>query len=121
VLAYLAVSDASGLRQGLFAQGVVATGKASALAVPLSAVRTDKPAPYVQVVEGNKVVHKPVDAGARGESDKDTWVAVTGLQPGTVVLKGHVGTLREGTPVTFTGVPPSPPAPKGAGSKVPAP
>jgi uncharacterized low-complexity protein len=44
----------SGLRQGLFAQGTVATGSASALAVPLPAVRTDKPSPYVQVVENGK-------------------------------------------------------------------
>lgn len=107
VLAYLAVNDASGLRHGLFAQGVLGTGKATALAVPLNAIRTDKPAPYVQVVEQDKVVHKPVQTGARGEEGPETWVAVTGLAAGAVVIKGHVGPLREGTGVKFT----KPPAP----------
>ena len=107
VLGYLAVVDPTGLRQGLFAQGTLGVGRASALAVPLSAVRTDKPAPYVQVVEDNKVAHKAVTPGARGEADKDTWVGVTGLQPGAVVVRGHVGPLREGTAVKFT-KPPSP-------------
>ncbi|MBA2674581.1 efflux RND transporter periplasmic adaptor subunit [Ramlibacter sp.] len=104
VLAYLAVSDATGLRQGLFAQGTVATGAASGVAVPVSAVRTDKPAPYVQVVEQDKVAHRPVQTGARGEAGKEMWVAVQGLQAGAVVIKGHVGPLREGTAVKFTGM-----------------
>jgi RND family efflux transporter MFP subunit len=122
VLAYLALADTSGLRQGLFAQGSVATGSASALAVPLTAVRTDRPAPYVQVVEGNKVVHRPVQPGARGEAEKDTWVAVSGLEAGATVIRGHVGPLREGTAVKFTGSPSSQPSPAGGrGSKTPSP
>ena len=107
VLGYLAVVDPTGLRQGLFAQGTLAIGRASSLAVPLSAVRTDKPAPYVQVVEDNKIAHKGVATGARGEAEKDSWVGVTGVQPGAVVVRGHVGPLREGTAVKFT-KPPSP-------------
>ena len=107
VLGYLAVVDPTGLRQGLFAQGTLAIGRASSLAVPLSAVRTDKPAPYVQVVEDNKIAHKGVATGARGEADKDSWVGVTGVQAGAVVVRGHVGPLREGTAVKFT-KPPSP-------------
>jgi RND family efflux transporter MFP subunit len=107
VLGYLAIVDPAGLRQGLFAQGSLAIGRASELAVPLSAVRTDKPAPYVQVVEDNKVAHKAVATGARGEAEKDSWVGVSGLQPGAVVVRGHVGPLREGTAVKFT-KPPSP-------------
>jgi multidrug efflux system membrane fusion protein len=102
VLAYLAIADASGLRQGLFAQGTLGTGRAEALAVPLAAVRTDKPSPYVQVVENNQVAHKPVETGTRGEVGKETLVAVKGVQAGTVVIKGHLGPLREGTAVKFT-------------------
>lgn len=105
VLAYLALADTTGLRQGLFAQGTLATGRASALAVPLSAVRTDRPAPYVQVVANGKVVHQAVQPGARGDADKETWVAVQGLAPGAVVIRGHVGALREGTAVKFTAAP----------------
>jgi RND family efflux transporter MFP subunit len=123
VLAYLALADTAGLRQGLFAQGTVSVGRSSALALPLSAVRTDKPAPYVQVVQDDKVVHVPVETGARGEADKDSWVAVTGVQPGAVVIRGHVGPLREGTMVKFTGAGPSPqPSPAGGrGNKAPSP
>jgi RND family efflux transporter MFP subunit len=109
VLAYLAVASAEGLRQGLFAQGTLQTGDTSALSVPLAAVRTDKPAPYVQVVENGRVVHRGVELGARGEAEQETMVAVTGLQPGAAVLRGAVGPLREGTAVRFT-QPPSAPA-----------
>lgn len=107
VLAYLAIEDAGGLRQGLFAQGTLGTGQASALAVPLSAVRTDKPSPYVQVVEDQRIAHKLVRLGTRGESGKESWVAVEGVQADAVVVMGHVGPLREGTAVKFT----SPPKP----------
>lgn len=102
VMAYLAVDTPAGLRQGLFAQGSVAIGEVKAAAVPLSAVRTDKPTPYVQVVENDKVVHKPVQPGPRGEANGEPVVAVDGLAPGTVVIAGSVGPLREGTAVKFT-------------------
>ena len=105
VLAYLEMQDTGGLRQGLFAQGTLGTGQVSALAVPLSAVRTDKPAPYVQVVENSQVAHKPVDTGARGEADGELMVAVKGVTPGAVVIKGALGPLREGTQVKFTSLP----------------
>lgn len=102
VLAYLGIDDPTGLRQGLFAQGTLGTGSSRALAVPLSAVRTDKPAPYVQVVENEKVAHQAVEPGLRGDADNEVMVAVTGLSPGALVLKGSVGALREGTAVRFT-------------------
>ena len=123
VLAYLAVADPTGLRQGLFAQGALAIGQTSALAVPLAAVRTDKPAPYVQVVQNNQVVHRTVEPGARGEADNELMVAVKGLDAGTIVIRGTVGPLREGTAVRFTGaaMPPPQPSPEGGGSKSPAP
>jgi RND family efflux transporter MFP subunit len=108
VLAYLAVADATALRQGLFAQGTLATSRASALAVPLSAVRTDKPSPYVQVVENDRVAHKTVQMGARGESEKEIMVAVTGVAPGALVIRGNIGPLREGTTVKFTSAPGTP-------------
>jgi RND family efflux transporter MFP subunit len=99
---YLSIPAAPGLRQGLFAQGVLVTERVQALAVPLGAVRTDRPTPYVQVIEGDRVRHKAVQPGARGEAGDQTVVAVTGLQAGTRVILGHVGTLREGTAVRFT-------------------
>jgi RND family efflux transporter MFP subunit len=106
VLAYLAIEQTAGLRQGLFAQGTLATGTTSALAVPLAALRTDKPAPYLQLVENDRVVHRAVKPGTRGEADKEPMVAVEGIAAGAVVLKGSVGPLREGTAVRFTGAAP---------------
>ena len=105
VLAYLAIDNGQGLRQGLFAQGTLATTQASALAVPLSAVRTDKPQPYLQLVEGNRVVHRTVQTGARGDADGQLLVAVQGIAPGALVILGNVGPLREGTAVRFTAAP----------------
>lgn len=106
VLVYLSIDNPSGLRQGLFAQGTLGTARVSVLALPLSAVRTDKPAPYVQVLENNRVVHKPVTTGLRGDDANDPasrgLVAVTGLNEGETVIKGALGSLREGTAVTFT-------------------
>jgi RND family efflux transporter MFP subunit len=122
VLAYLSIEDATGLRQGLFAQGMLGTGQASpGLAVPLSAVRTDKPEPYVQVVENNQVVHKAVKTGARGEADQEIMVAVQGLAPGALVIKGSIGPLREGTGVKFTQALAASPAPATAVAQPAAP
>lgn len=110
VLVYLGIDNPAGLRQGLYAQGTLGTSKASLLAVPLSTVRTDKPAPYVQVIENNRVVHKAVATGQRGvdASSSETWVAVTGLAQGASVIQGAVGSLIEGTAVKFT--PSTPPS-----------
>ena len=90
------------MRQGLFAQGTLGTARASLLAVPLASVRTDKPAPYVQVIENAQVVYKTVTLGARGSADGVDVVAVTGLSDGTLVLGGNVGSLRESTRIKFT-------------------
>jgi membrane fusion protein, multidrug efflux system len=102
VLAYLRIDKPAGLRQGLFAQGTLGTGRSSGLSVPLNAVRTDKPAPYVQIVENNQVVHKPVEITAHGEADGEALVLVKGLAENTVVISGLLGPLRAGTAVRFT-------------------
>lgn len=117
VLAYLAIEPTAGLRQGLFAQGTLGTGRSTSLTVPLSAVRTDKPAPYVQVVDNGQVVHRDVELGARGEADKQAMVSIQGLAENTVVISGLVGPLRAGTLVKFTQTA-SPPA--AAASAAPA-
>jgi RND family efflux transporter MFP subunit len=99
VLAYLSLEPHSGLRQGLFAQGHLQTGTLQALALPLSAVRTDKPQPYVQVIANGKVDHVTVDVLGRGDVDGVTFAAVKGVADGTQVLSGTVGKVRAGTPV----------------------
>ena len=103
------------LRQGLFAQGTLASLRTELLAVPVSSVRTDKPAPYVQTLEAptaadaapgafpsRVVVHRSVTLGQRGTAGQggEPVVAVTGLTDGATVLRAAVGALREGTRVT---------------------
>jgi hypothetical protein len=110
VLIYLTLDKAEGLRHGLFAKGILGMGKSQVLAVPLSAVRTDRPQPYVQVVEqvGDqlKVAHKTVTLGVRGmdltQPESETMVGVTELAKGSSVLKSNVGALREGMVVKYT-------------------
>jgi len=99
VLVYLTLDAAPGLRQGLFAQGSLTIASTDALAIPISAVRTDKPRPYVQLVRDNKVVHLPVELGARGLVKGEWMVAVTGLAPDSALIAGSVGQLREATTV----------------------
>lgn len=99
VLVYLALEGSAGLRQGLFAQGSLQTGVSRTLAVPLSTVRTDKPEPYVQLLDKGQVQHQSVTPGVRGDLNGQTLIAVSGLTEGTSVLVGSVGKLRAGTPV----------------------
>ncbi|MDP3616886.1 MAG: efflux RND transporter periplasmic adaptor subunit, partial [Rhodoferax sp.] len=109
VVAYLAVDAVPGLRQGLFAQGKLGPGRLQSLAVPLSAVRTDKPQPYLQLVSQQRVLHQTVELGARGEVDGQTMVAIKGVPENARVVAGTVGTLRDGSAVKFAN--PATPAP----------
>lgn len=102
VLAYLVLDPVPGLRQGLFAQGRILVGATQAPSIPLSAVRTDKPAPYVQLVRDNQLVHQGVQLGARAEVDGQTVVAVQGLPDNARIVGGSAGPLREGTRVSLT-------------------
>lgn len=115
VLVYFSIANAANLRQGLFAQGSLSTAKVSALTVPLSAVRNDKPTPYVQVLEGNVIKHVAVELAQRGEVANttansanaggrrtETVVAVKGIAENTQVLVGSLGAMREGTVTKFT-------------------
>ena len=97
VLAYLALASSDGMRQGLFAQGTLSTGRVTTIAVPLSAVRTDKPQPYVQQVSNGQVVHQTVITGTRGDFEGQTMVAIEGVAEGTQILAGSVGAVRAGT------------------------
>lgn len=107
---------ASVLRQGLFVQGALDTGHAEVLALPLDAVRTDKPAPYVQVVQSGRVAYLPVKTGQRAVVGGDTLVAVEGVPEGTAVVAGRMGSLRAGTPVRIHEIQESTPATPAAAS-----
>ena len=118
IVVYLGVTGREGLRQGLFAQGSLGTQTMQVLAVPVSSVRTDKPQPYVQVVQDGKVVHITVRTDVRSEGEQESLVAVTGVAEGAQVLSGSVGAVREGVHVKFT-TPASPATPANAVSTKP--
>ncbi|WP_431273411.1 efflux RND transporter periplasmic adaptor subunit [Variovorax ureilyticus] len=104
VLVYLELDRSTGFRQGLFAQGSIDVGRTDTIALPLTAVRTDKPAPYVQLVTEGRIVHRQVETGLRGQADGQMMVAVRGIDEGAVVVAGSVGTLRDGTAVRLAPV-----------------
>ena len=103
VLVYLRLQSTTGLKQGMYAQGELQLSLSKTVAVPLSAVRTDKPQPYVQMLVNNKVAHQTVGLGERGrlatQNNGEPWVAIRDLPPNSQVLPASVGALREGSPV----------------------
>jgi RND family efflux transporter MFP subunit len=104
VLIYLRVNAEPGMRQGLFAQGAVVTGRVDAPAVPLSSVRNDKPAPYIQLVREGKVVHQPISLAQQARQGDEPMVMLgdaSAVSPGTLVLRVQAGLIREGTAVTL--------------------
>ncbi len=112
VMAYIELAPgaaAAGLRQGLFARATIELQRRSALVVPASALRVDQARPQLLVVEGGLARQRAVRTGARGEVliDGRPEAAVEileGVAPGATVLRGTVGTLRDGTPVTLARV-----------------
>jgi RND family efflux transporter MFP subunit len=107
VLIYLRVTAAEGMRQGLFAQGQILTGRVSGLALPLSSVRNDQPRPYVQALRGGKIAHVAVTLERQGVLGRESMLLVdgdaTGLKEGTAVLRLQAGLMREGTTVKPAG------------------
>lgn len=102
VLVYLRLPAASGMRQGLFAQGEIVTGRLNAPAVPLSAVRNDKPQPYIQVIQAGKIAHVPVTLGRQGLRDGEPMLvldSVAAAPVGAQLLRVQAGLIREGTEV----------------------
>ena len=98
----------AGLRQGLFARGAVELQRRQALVVPATAVRFDQAKPYVLAVVDGVAKSLPVTLGLRGDarigSAVEPAVEVTaGVAAGTTVLRGTVGSLREGTRLSLPG------------------
>ncbi|MGN1055112.1 MAG: efflux RND transporter periplasmic adaptor subunit [Comamonas sp.] len=90
---------AASLRPGMYVEGFIHTGAQQGLAVPLNAIRTDQPVPYVQVVRDGVVQHAPVQMGARSVGTDTIWVAIEGLPADASVLLASVGAIPAGTRV----------------------
>lgn len=99
VLVYLNVEGGDSLRQGVFVQGRLQTQQMQALAVPLSAVRMDKPQPYLQIIQSGRIAHQTVVLGARGEREEQTWVTINNIALDAVLLRASAGFIRETTAV----------------------
>lgn len=99
VLAYLSVQPTTGLRAGLFARGTVALDERTTLTLPLSAVRLDDALPYAVVLDGQTLRRRTVKTGGRGLVEQvESVEIVDGLREGDRVLRGSLGTVRDGTP-----------------------
>ena len=114
VLVYLKLQSTQGLRQGLYGQGQLELGRQQVLAVPLEYVRTDKPEPYLQVLNGSRLSHQAVTLGKRGRigSNEGAWVEIKGIEAGAQVLSSRVGAMREGLNLRVVSDPSSSPANK---------
>ena len=111
IMAYLVVEGQPALRQGLFARGTIELDRKRALALPLSAVRTDQAKPYVMLIRDGRAVATPVSLGVRGVFGGEPWVEITaGLGDGAQVLGATTGVVRDGTPVRLSILPASAPA-----------
>jgi len=95
----------------LFARGTIELDRKRALALPLSAVRTDQARPYVMLIREGRAVATPVSLGVRGVFGGEPWVEiVAGLGDGAQVLGATTGVVRDGTPVRISILPASAPA-----------
>ena len=103
VLVYLAVAASPSLRQGLFAEGTLGTAQMQSLAVPVSAVRYDKPKPYIQVITSGAIEHRSVELGAKAEAGGAAMVAINNIAAGAQLTMASAGFLREGTQVRVAG------------------
>ena len=98
IMAYLAVEPQPALRQGLFAHGTIELGRQRALALPLSAVRTDQARPYVLLIRNGLAATTPVTLGVRGSIGGEPWVEIaSGLGENAQVLAASTGVVRDGT------------------------
>jgi membrane fusion protein, multidrug efflux system len=97
VLAYLAVTPHPGLRNGLFARGAIDLEQRVALAIPLSAVRSDRSQPYAILIAGNQARQRPLTLGLRGMAKGVAMVEVlSGLADGDRVLAASAGLVPDG-------------------------
>jgi len=102
VAAYLAVAPRAGLRNGLFARGSVELGQTTALAIPLSAVRSDQAQPYAIRIRDGRAERRVLTLGATGRPQQaatgdGAWVEVrSGLDAGDRVLAASAGQVADG-------------------------
>ena len=112
VMAYLAVAPHPSLRNGLFARGWIELDRRDALALPLSAVRTDQAQPYAIALVAGRAALRPLTLGRRGVVDGvDSVEILGGVAAGEQVLAGSAGLVPAGVRLLLPAVAPSAAAP----------
>lgn len=86
-------------RVGEFATGELTVGSLEGTAVPLDAIRTDQPAPYVQVVRDQTIAHTTVQILATGRVGDNRYAIIEPLSVGSTVLSPTAGLIANGTAV----------------------
>ncbi|MFM0647544.1 efflux RND transporter periplasmic adaptor subunit [Paraburkholderia bryophila] len=103
IMVYVQVANPAGtLRVGMFGTGTIAVGsRQNVLVVPATAVRTDGARHSVYALVGGKLVEQPVQTGATGDADGDSWTEITSgpLNVGERIVKNNLGSLRIGSTV----------------------
>ncbi|RSZ56444.1 efflux RND transporter periplasmic adaptor subunit [Massilia atriviolacea] len=120
MLVYISVDNAdSALRGGMFAKGSITTHKSAVgPLLPFAALRKDQERDVVYLVEGGKVVARPVTLGLRNE-DEGMVEVTAGLEHGARVITARLDAVKPGSqvkliePAATVAVPAAPAAPKG--------
>ncbi len=112
VPAYLALSPHPSLRSGLFARGWIELERRDALAIPVSAVRTDRARPYaIRIGADGRTEVADLTLGMRGRADAQDMVEVaSGLAAGERILAASAGLVGAGARLNLS-APPRPSAP----------
>ena len=103
MVVYISVANADGaLRGGMFAKGSIITAKSAPHPLlPLTAVRSENKQDVVYVVEGGKVVARPVKLGLRNEDEGMAEVSA-GLDAGAQVIVAKLDGVKPGNKVKVT-------------------
>jgi membrane fusion protein (multidrug efflux system) len=100
---FVAIPNVGGrLVAGLFAEGRVVAQSAKGLVVPVNAVNTSTPTPWVLRVANGKTERVDVTLGLRDPRSERVLVA-SGLSDGDTLLRGAAQGITPGTPVQLSG------------------
>ncbi|PQV52564.1 efflux RND transporter periplasmic adaptor subunit [Paraburkholderia sp. BL21I4N1] len=103
IMVYVQVANPAGtLRVGMFGTGTISVGsRQNVLVVPATAVRSDGARRSVYALVGGKLLEQPVQTGATGDADGDSWTEITSgpLNVGERIVKNNLGSLRIGSTV----------------------
>ena len=102
IMTYLQLDNPQNrLRSGMFGEArLTLSKKAGVLAVPPSALQVNGDSAYVYAVEQDKLVRRQVHTGITGsDGDASLIEIVSGLEPGTRIVRSNLGNLPAGATV----------------------